>query len=88
MKTSNEQRQTCKCCGKRDYFNFHVPDEIWLFVVPPELSKHVVCLPCFDKLASKKNFDYSPHIKEFYFVGDQVTFEFHTDSHTFEQEGT
>lgn len=88
MRTNDEQRQTCKCCGKRDYFNFYVPDDVWLSVVPPELKNLVVCLPCFDKFASAKNIDYSPFIKELYFVGDQVTFEFHTVSSSFTEEGT
>lgn len=70
------QGQTCKVCGRRDKFNFHVPDEFWERVVPPEYQNHVVCLSCFDDFAAQKGIDYSGAIKSLHFVGEQVAFGF------------
>ena len=70
----------CKACGRRDNFNFDVPDEIWLSVVPRNLINRVVCITCFDVFANQKNIDYTPHIKELYFVGDRAAIIFRTVS--------
>jgi hypothetical protein len=69
----NPQRQRCKCCGLPDKYNFHVPDEIWAEVVPPELHPYVVCLCCFDDLATTRHVDYAPHLSELWFAGDAAT---------------
>jgi hypothetical protein len=68
--------QTCKACGRRDYFNFDLPDEIWLFVVPPELANRVVCLPCFDEFAYQKQIDYIPYLKQLWFIGNRAGIDF------------
>jgi len=70
------EHQTCKVCGRRDKFNFSVPDEIWKEIVPPEYQNKVVCLSCFDDFAKEKNVDYSNSIDILLFVGDKVVFTF------------
>lgn len=70
------QQQRCKVCWNADGFDFHVPDDVWSAVVPPELVNRVVCLACFDKLASEAAVDYAPHLQCLYFAGVTVGFEF------------
>ena len=66
--------QTCKACGKRDKFNFHVPDDVWDTVVPLDLRSLVVCLECFDGFAASAKVSYADSIDvDFYFVGDAAT---------------
>ena len=69
-------QQRCKVCGYRDKFDFHVPDNMWLSVVPEKFQNRVVCLSCFDDFAKKKGVDYSASIKKLYFVGDKVSLRF------------
>jgi hypothetical protein len=72
----NSQHQTCKVCGRRDKFNFHVPDEIWEAVVPPIFRTKVVCLACFDDFAVEMNIEYANLIEGVCFAGDRAVFEF------------
>jgi hypothetical protein len=69
------QLQTCKACGYRDKFDFHVPDEIWEAVVPAYLRGRVVCLACFDDFAEERGIDYAAHVSTLYFAGDGAAFE-------------
>lgn len=68
--------QTCKACGRRDKFDFHIPDSVWLSVVPAGLSGLVVCMACFDEFAAEKGVDYAPHLRVLYFAGNRAVFEF------------
>lgn len=69
--------QICKVCGETDYFNFDITDDIWEQVAGEQFKNHVICLPCFDKLATKKNIKYVKHMSgEFYFVGETGTLIF------------
>lgn len=70
----NRQRQTCKACGLPDKFDFTVPDEIWLAVVPERLQNLVVCLGCFDDFARDKGVDYATSLRAVYFAGDKAVF--------------
>ena len=70
------RHQTCKVCGRRDKFDFTVPDGLWKAVVGPEFDNRVVCLPCFDDLASERGIDYSQHLHAVYFSGEKAAFEF------------
>lgn len=77
MRVTPEQQQTCKVCGRPDKFDFHVPDEIWEAVVPPEFQRHVVCLTCFDDFAIARDIDYARWLaKDFYFAGQRACFRF------------
>jgi hypothetical protein len=69
-------QQVCKVCWKVDRFNFHVPDEIWASVVPPEFRSRVVCLSCFDGFAREAGVLYASSLEVLYFAGDRATFEF------------
>lgn len=71
-----ELRQVCKVCGVPHKFDFHVPDDIWLAVVPLGLNGRVVCLDCFDDFAAKKHINYADHLKTLWFAGDRGSFEF------------
>ena len=69
--------QRCKMCGRADGFNFNVPDDLWEQVVPPILRDHVVCLPCFDHLASARGIDYADLIDPcVHFAGQAASFSF------------
>ena len=68
--------QTCKVCGRRDKFDFTVPDEVWRSVVGPEFEHRVVCLSCFDDLATERGVDYSQHLHSVYFAGEKAAIEF------------
>jgi hypothetical protein len=62
--------QRCKVCGRADGFDFTVTDEVWKAVVPEEYQKRVVCLPCFDSLASLRGVNYAHALNsEIYFAG-------------------
>jgi hypothetical protein len=69
-------QQTCKVCLRVDRFNFHVPDEVWLAVVPMQYQNRVVCLACFDQFSEKRQVDYSTCLESLYFAGDYCSFEF------------
>lgn len=67
--------QRCKVCGKRDCFNFHVPDEMWARVVPIQFQNRVVCLGCFDSFASNRGIQYAEALDpEVNFSGDIGSF--------------
>lgn len=73
MKTPQELRpnqQTCKRCGAVDKFNFHVPDWLWNWVANT-WSNNVLCLACFDDLATKTNTDWIKEVTHVCFAGDQ-----------------
>ena len=62
-------------CGKRDKFSFQVSDEIWAVVVPEPMQGYVVCLSCFDALATQKGVEYANDIDSaVIFVGDSAHF--------------
>lgn len=67
----SQQYQTCKVCGHRDKFTFHVADEIWEKVVPSDYKSKVVCLACFDTFAKEKGISYKDALDLLCFTGDQ-----------------
>jgi hypothetical protein len=69
-------QQRCKVCGRADKFDFHVPDALWREVVPATLRNRVVCLACFDDLASERGIDYARSLRALFFAGDRASFEF------------
>lgn len=73
---SPDGKQTCKACGKRDGFNFHVSDETWARIVPPEFSTRVVCLHCFDLFARERGVSYAQEITTLFFAGEKAVFFF------------
>lgn len=71
-------RQWCLRCGAQDGFSFRVSDETWRAVVgdgPP-----ILCLRCFDALATKRGVPYARSLSEVIFVGDQGSFTFLPES--------
>jgi len=69
-------QQTCKVCGRPDKFDFHVPDEVWVAVVPEEYRNRVVCLGCFDEFAQERRVDYATRLSVLWFAGRAATFRF------------
>ena len=70
------KRQRCQVCRCEDKFNFNVSDKLWREIVPVELHNKVVCLPCFDDFARRKNRAYAHSIDVLYFAGRQASFKF------------
>ena len=68
-------QQTCKVCGRPDYFDFTVPDDIWKAVVPETHWNRVVCMGCFDRLARENNVQYGGSIKAVYFAGEMASLQ-------------
>jgi len=71
----SSMRQTCKVCGRLDYWNFDVPDEIWNEVVPEAYRNCAVCLGCFDAFAAKRGMKYAGSVKTVHFAGDMAALE-------------
>ena len=68
-------RQTCKACGSPDYWNFDVPDRVWVLVVPTELQNCVVCLGCFDRYALERGVKYAASLRNLQFAGEMAALE-------------
>ena len=73
-------QQTCKMCGQPDKFDFHVPDELWRSVVPPEYQTFVVCLYCFDEEAAAKDVNFATAVTELCFAGRSACLGFQISS--------
>ena len=76
MKVGNPRQLTCKVCHRPEKFDFYVPDEVWVSVVPIEYQGKVVCLCCFDDFAKDKDINYSRALQDLCFVGQKATFRF------------
>ena len=73
----NAWPQRCKICGTADGLDFGISDEIWHAVLGEEQKYSTACLPCFDKIASRKGISYKDAIrKELYFAGDGASLTF------------
>jgi hypothetical protein len=69
MADDEKQRQTCKVCGCKDKFDYHVSDGMWQQVVPAEYQNRVVCLSCFDDFAHTRGVRYGGDLQTLYFAG-------------------
>ena len=74
--TTSLHRQTCKVCGCKDKFDFHVPETLWQRVVPESHRNQVVCLSCFDEFAYRQGIDYSGEVETLYFAGNAANLIF------------
>ena len=59
----------CQLCGTVPHLDYLVDDEFWTSVVPPSISRGVVCLSCLDRLASDSGMDVAEHLKSIQFTG-------------------
>lgn len=67
----------CAVCGKENIqFDYGVSDKLWNDVVPKNIRRDVICLPCLDKMAKKKNIDLASNINFIQFIGTGMTIEF------------
>jgi hypothetical protein len=71
--------QSCKVCGRRDKFDFHIADDVWKAVIPPTFQNRVVCLSCFDNFAYEKGIDYASALQSLCFAGDKACFDFRVE---------
>jgi hypothetical protein len=69
MTNDESQRQTCKVCGCKDKFDYHVSDQMWQQVVPTDHRNKVVCLSCFDDFAHERGIRYGDDVRTLYFAG-------------------
>ncbi len=74
--SSLSQRQSCKVCGRHEYFAFDVPDDVWAEIVPEKHVCHVVCLACFDDFANDAGKKYAASFRYLYFAGNAASFCF------------
>ena len=66
----------CANCGTVPYFDFTVDDAIWKAVVSEEHRLGVLCLLCFDKLASEQGIDVTRHLQQVFYLGHGKTVKF------------
>ncbi len=59
----------CSLCGTAPKFDFVVHDDLWAAVVPRIHRLGVVCLPCFDREATKKGIDWADGLEQVQFTG-------------------
>lgn len=78
--SEDAQRQTCKMCGAKQYFEFRVPNELWEEVVPESYRKTALCLACFDACAFEAmRQDWPVYIEWITFVGRWTVFNLTVD---------
>jgi hypothetical protein len=67
------RHQTCCVCHRRDRFNFTIPDDEWMAIIPDWMpAGGSLCLNCVDELAASKNITYTLE-GPLYFAGDMAT---------------
>ncbi len=49
------KREACNRCGRENPVAFSIPDEIWAKVAGETWCDRVLCIVCFDQLASTAN---------------------------------
>lgn len=60
----------CSICHKKKvFFDYKVNDNFWQEVAPKEYRLDVICLPCLDKLATKKGLDVASYLESVQFTG-------------------
>src|SRR6185503_9128857 len=74
-KVKSASRQSCKKCGVRSGIDFHVPDALWVAIVPKRFSCKPLCLDCFDKFAAQRGIEYHRSLRVLYFAGSQASFK-------------
>lgn len=70
---SNGLTLPCGKCGTVPPFDWLCDDALWRRVVPASMRLGVVCLPCFDAMATAINARVVGHIKRVQFVGTGYT---------------
>lgn len=67
----------CAVCGKTHIrWNYTVKDKLWNKIVPENLKRDVICLPCLEKLAKKHKENIAENIIEVQYTGNDFTVEF------------
>jgi hypothetical protein len=55
----------CKRCGREDGLGFLLPDHMWDGAVPNEFHQELLCLLCFDELATERGVDWRAYPVQF-----------------------
>ena len=55
-------REICKGCNRENPLGFQVPDQVWAQAVPEHLRELVLCIVCFDELATLRGVDWSAEV--------------------------
>jgi len=65
----------CSRCGQQPKFDYHVDDEFWREVVPPDERLGVICLPCLDRLVDVLGLgmEVGQHLRQVQFTGCSST---------------
>ena len=63
----------CSRCDQHPKFDYHVDDEFWRKVVPPDEQLGVVCLPCLDRLVDVLGMEVGQHLRQVQFTGCSST---------------
>lgn len=59
----------CGICGRHTDYDYNVTDKLWESVVPEELKRGVVCLPCLDKIAKEQGYFLGNHLIDIQYTG-------------------
>lgn len=70
---SDGLRLPCSSCGRRTMFDYQVDDRFWREVVPDNMHRSVVCLPCLDAMAVREGRSLGEHLLEIQFTGTDET---------------
>lgn len=63
---TEDRREVCKCCNRPNAVGFKVPDHIWEAAVNPEYRDKVLCLQCFDVMATLNGVNWTEFKVEFF----------------------
>ncbi len=59
----------CCLCQKHTAFDYTIDDACWDRVIADRFRRNVVCLDCFDRLATEQGIDVSQHLLRIQFTG-------------------
>ncbi len=67
----------CAVCGQGNIkFDYNVTDELWNKVVPKEIKRDVICLPCFSIMVNEKGIKIGEGMVSLQYTGVGETIEF------------
>lgn len=66
----------CSECGVAPQFDWKCDDHLWREIVPKEVSRDVICLPCFARMAETHDADAAICLRQIQFIGPGYTVVF------------
>lgn len=61
-----DTREFCSCCVRPNPLSFHVPDDVWERAVPEFYRGKVLCIICFDVMATLNGVNWAGRPVEFF----------------------